>query len=153
VIDWMDQWEDVPIPVAHSLEETAELAFQAQDRQDTRDAKEARRQRNESTRLADEVDVAETLAWLGRPMPGALERFRAASDRLDAVEEYQRKHHHALKARAQEERIAELEAQLEAASMRAAQLGRNFSQAVEGWGRARAEAAGFRDAAYRSYYR
>jgi predicted RNase H-like nuclease (RuvC/YqgF family) len=53
----------------------------------------------------------------------------------------------------QERRIAELEEEVAASSTRADRLGRDLRQANEGWGRARSEAASFRDAIHRSAYR
>jgi len=56
---------------------------------------------------------------------------------------------------AQQRRIAELEAEVEATATRAEQLGRHFHEAVEGWGaeRRRSEGASFPGDGERTYIR
>jgi hypothetical protein len=152
---WFPQIEDThPVPVARSLEEMAEATFRSQDLM-TRQGEEAGKERRRSRAVshADMVDEAENLAFLGRPVLSAIEYFQLASDAADREEEAERKRGQARQIEAQERRIAELEAEAAMTATRAERASRGLTQANEGWGRARDEAASFRDATYRAAYR
>jgi hypothetical protein len=154
VPSWLPALETTPVPQARSLQEMSEAVFRTQDLVSRQDEEaDAQRQRSHALKLSEAADEAEVAAWMGRPVMGAVEYFLAASEEADRQEEQDRKHAAARRAEAAEMRVAELEAQLAEAHTRSERLGRNFSRANEGWGRARQEAASFRDAHYRSYYR
>jgi hypothetical protein len=156
----MDAWmgEEIgEVPVPHSFEETAEAAFRAQDLEDRRERK--RSQQLLDSQRAARQDMADMAAFMGRGRSHAdvLNDFAAMSDRVDAWQAYQAeraaKRAERERQERQQERIAELEEQVAESHTRAERLGRNLREANEGWGRARDEAASFRDAHYRSYYR
>ena len=98
-------------------------------------------------------------AFLGRGNTHAdvISNFASLADQADKWQAHLAEQAAAKAAKEREEasqrRIAELEAELATTATRAEQLGRHFHEAVEGWGRAREEAAGFRDATYRAAYR
>lgn len=141
-------------PVQRSLAETAEEVFRAQDLAMAADAKQDQQRRRTRQDAFQEIqDNAEHMAFMGKTIPSPIERFLVASDYADAMEAQERKSRQARQLRAQEERIAELEAQVAAERSRSERLGRNFTQANQGWQRARAEGASFRDGPPPSYYR
>jgi hypothetical protein len=154
----MDEFMGWAPPVPRSPAETMELAFREEDRQFAQERK--RSAELVATRQTDRRDAAEMAAFMGHEVPthaDVLARFAAAADEADRWQSYKdaqaAKRAEQAREQAQLERVAELEDELATTATRAEQLGRHFHEAVEGWGRARQEAASFRDAHYRSYYR
>jgi hypothetical protein len=135
------------VPVPHSFEEVTTAAFLAQDRAD-RDS----RRRSEALvaeRQAARQDQADLAAFMGRGRSHAdvLADFAAMSDRADAWQAHQAERAAKRAERQREERIGQLEAEVDAGRTRAEQLSRNWSKAIDGWAaeRRRSEGAPFRD--------
>jgi hypothetical protein len=150
-----DEVGEVPVP--RSFEETVATVSRAQDEQDS-DARK-RSEKLAAQRAGGPVDATDVATFLGRGHSHAdvISNFSELADRADKwqahLAEQAAKKAERERQEASQRRIAELEAELATTATRAEQLGRHFHEAVEGWGRARQEAASFRDAHYRSAYR
>ena len=146
----MDEWMGYATPTPRSLAETAELAFREEDQ---RLAQERRRSEElVATRRTDREDLAAVHQFLGHPTrthAEVLAGFAVAADLADQWEGYRNQQAERKREAGRQQYTADLEEAVAETSTRAEQLGKNFHQAVEGWGRAREEAASFRDAAYR----
>jgi chromosome segregation ATPase len=144
------------VPVPHSFEEVTTSAFRSQDLADRDEQKQAEREQAE--RRAARQDVADLQKFMGRGRSHAdvIGDFSELADRADKWAAFQAERAAAREAREREERqqarINELEEQVAASSVRSERLDQALREANEGWGRARAEAAGFRDDRYRSAY-
>jgi hypothetical protein len=138
-------------PVPRTPEETVSEAFRALDRADRDDRRRAEQLAKErQAGRQDAIDVARFMGR-GRTHADVISDYAALSDRADAWQQHQSeraaKRAAVEREQRQQARVAELEAELATTSARAERMGRNFSQAVDGWvaERHRSEGASFRD--------
>jgi anion-transporting ArsA/GET3 family ATPase len=143
--------EAMRVPQARSLAEIAESHFRAEDLQERRENAEADEAR--AARVAAKESAFEDADFLGRAISHEqfIDEAVAYSDHLDQIEAHLRKREQARRVAAQQDRIAELEGQLEAQTVSAtrseARSLRTLTAANEAAAafRRRAEGAGFRD--------